>query len=105
MRDNSLRCYDCDPVRIPDLNVSEAIEKASLKLGHLSASFNADASHFFDIARRLSFEWPNLTSIVLTSQSLTPDRDLVTIYALLQAAATAASNMPQIRTLEIWNGC
>ncbi|KAI0804922.1 hypothetical protein GGR55DRAFT_681551 [Xylaria sp. FL0064] len=101
----SHRCVNCDPVRIPDLSVSEAIAKASLKLEHLSASFIADASHFFDVACKPSFKWPNLTSLVLTSQSLTPDEDLVTIYALLQAAATAALNMPQIRTMEIWNGC
>ncbi|KAI3337028.1 hypothetical protein HD806DRAFT_542763 [Xylariaceae sp. AK1471] len=100
----SPRCHDCDLIRIPDLSVSEAIAKASLKLEHLSASFIADASHFFDVACKPSFKWPNLTSLVLTSQSLTPDEDLVTIYALLQAAATAASNMPQIRTMEIWNG-
>ncbi|KAI8635122.1 hypothetical protein F5Y19DRAFT_406623 [Xylariaceae sp. FL1651] len=100
----SPRCDYCDPTRIPDPSVSEAIAKASLKLEHLSASFIADASHFFDVACKPSFKWSNLTSLVLTSQSLTPDEDLVTIYALLSAAATAASNMPQTRTMEIWNG-
>lgn len=93
-----------DPIRLPDLRVSEAIAKASLKLEHLSASFIEDASHFFDAACETSCKWPNLTSLVLTSPSLTPDGDLVTVYALLQAAATAASNMPKIRTMEIWNG-
>jgi len=78
------------------------IALASLKLEHLAASFIGDASHFFEIEP--SWEWPNLISIVLTSKVLTPDENSINIGAMLQAAAVAALKMPQLETMEIWNG-
>ncbi len=75
---------------------------ASLKLEHLAASFIVDASHFFEIEP--SWEWSNLTSIVLTSNLLTPDKDHIEIGVMLRAAAAAAIKMPQLETMEIWNG-
>jgi hypothetical protein len=75
---------------------------ASLKLEHLAASFIVDASHFFEIEP--SWEWPNLTSLVLTSKLLTPDENSIEIGAMLQAAAATAIKMPQLETMEIWNG-
>jgi hypothetical protein len=41
---------------------------------------------------------------VLTSKLLTPDKTFIEIKAMLQAAAAAALKMPQLKTLEIWNG-
>jgi hypothetical protein len=75
---------------------------ASLKLEHLAASFIVDASHFFNTEP--SWEWPNLTWLVLTSKLLTPDKTFIEIGAMLQVAAAAALKMPQLKTLEIWNG-
>jgi len=75
---------------------------ASLRLEHLAASFIVDASHFFEIEP--SWEWPNLTSLALTSKLLTPDENSIEIGAMLQAAAAAAMKMPQLETMEIWNG-
>lgn len=75
---------------------------ASLKLEHLAASFIVDASHFFEIEH--SWEWPNLKSLVLTSKSLVPDKNPIKIGVVLQAAAAAAMKMPQLKTMEIWNG-
>lgn len=51
-----------------------------------------------------SWEWPNLTLLVLTSKLLTPDENLIEIGAMLQAAAAAARKMPRLETMEIWNG-
>ncbi|KAI1324879.1 hypothetical protein F5Y16DRAFT_423516 [Xylariaceae sp. FL0255] len=99
----SRRCKDRDPIRIPNIAVSETIAQASLTFEHLSVSFIADASQFFD-ACRISFKWPNLASLALTSQLLTPDEDPTSIYVMLQAAAAVALQMPQLRTMEIWNG-
>jgi hypothetical protein len=41
---------------------------------------------------------------VLTSKLLTPDENSIEIGAMLQAAAATAIKMPQLETMEIWNG-
>lgn len=92
---------ECDSIRNPDPIVSRMVALASLKLEHLSASFIVDASHFFELEP--SWEWPNLTSLVLTSRLLTPENS-IEIGAMLQAAAAAAMKMPRLETMEIWNG-
>ncbi|KAI0191568.1 hypothetical protein F4808DRAFT_474055 [Astrocystis sublimbata] len=99
----SRRCNNCDLIRQPCSIVSGRLAQVSLMLEHLSASSIADASQFFD-ARKSSFQWPNLASLALTSQLLTPDGDLGEIHAMLQAALAAAFAMPQLKTMEIWNG-
>ncbi|KAI1419382.1 hypothetical protein F5Y12DRAFT_793975 [Xylaria sp. FL1777] len=48
-------------------------------------------------------KWPALRSLALTSALLRPDSPRSTINALLQAAANAALQMPNLRLLEIWN--
>lgn len=92
----------CDIIRNPAPAISRRVALASLKLEHLAASFIVDASHFFKI--ELSWEWPRLSSLVLTSNLLTPDENPIEIGAMLQAAAAAALKMPQLETMEIWNG-
>lgn len=92
----------CDSIRNPTPAVSRMVALASLKLEHLAASFVVDASDFFNIEH--SWEWPNLTSLVLTSKLLTPDQDPIKIGAMLQAAAVVATKMPQLTAMEIWNG-
>ncbi|KAI3330381.1 hypothetical protein F4824DRAFT_492287 [Ustulina deusta] len=92
----------CDSIRNPAPAISRMIALASLKLEHLAASFIVDASHFFEMEP--SWEWPNLTSLVITSKLLTPDENSIEIGAMLQAAAAAAIKMPRLVTMEIWNG-
>ncbi|KAF5544020.1 hypothetical protein FPHYL_11127 [Fusarium phyllophilum] len=92
----------CDSFRNPTPAVGRMIALTSLPLEHLAASFIIDASHFFAIDS--SCEWPNLTSLVLTSRLHKPEEDSTKIGALLQAAAVAALRMPRLETLEIWNG-
>lgn len=92
----------CDSHRNPTPAVSRMVALASLKLEHLAASFIVDASHFFEIEP--SWEWLNLSSIVLTSNLLTPDKDPIKIGVMLQAAAAAAVKMPRLEKMEIWNG-
>lgn len=89
-------------IRDSDLAVARSVVLASLKLEHLAASFFIDAGHFFDTDP--AWEWPNLTSLVLTSQLLTPATDPAEIGAMLRAAAAAAMKMPRLKTMEIWNG-
>ncbi|KAM6484204.1 hypothetical protein HDV62DRAFT_315087 [Trichoderma sp. SZMC 28011] len=92
----------CDIIRKPAPAVSRVVALTSLKLEHLAASFIVDASHFFNIES--SCEWPNLTSLVLTSKLLAPDKSPIEIGAMLQAAAAVATKMPKLKIMEIWNG-
>lgn len=62
-----------------------------------------DASYLFDI-HEPSWKWPNLTSLALTSQLLTPDESPIKIDNMLQTAAAAAMEMPKLKIMEIWNG-
>ncbi|KAK2765014.1 hypothetical protein FQN54_008713 [Arachnomyces sp. PD_36] len=99
---NGVDIAGCDIIRNPAPAVSRRVALASLKLEHLAASFIVDASDFFKIEP--SWEWPHLSSLVLTSNLLTPDENPIEIGAMLQAAAAAALKMPQLETMEIWNG-
>ncbi|KAH0420312.1 hypothetical protein CcaCcLH18_14081 [Colletotrichum camelliae] len=99
---NGVDLAGCDSIRKPALAVSQMVALASLKLEHLAASFIIDASSFFEI--QPAWEWPNLTSLTLTSRLLTPDENSDEIEAMLRAAAAAAMRMPRLETMEIWNG-
>jgi hypothetical protein len=90
-------------IRIPTSEVSCAVAKASLKLEYLSASFIVDASYFFH-ACEPQWKWPSMTSLTLTSQLLTPDESPIEIDNMLQKAAAVAMKMPNLKSMEIWNG-
>ncbi|TGO82992.1 hypothetical protein BPOR_0722g00080 [Botrytis porri] len=55
-------------------------------------------------ARELSWKWPNLTWLALTSRLLVPQERSAELDDMLQTAAAAAMNMPNLETMEIWNG-
>ncbi|KAL3419964.1 hypothetical protein PVAG01_08463 [Phlyctema vagabunda] len=95
--------YESVAIREPSSRVSRAVANASLTLEHLSASFIADAGQFFD-ARQPSWQWPNLTWLALTSQVLVPQGHPTELDDMLRAAAAAAMKMPNLETMEIWNG-
>ncbi|OTA67887.1 hypothetical protein K449DRAFT_461852 [Hypoxylon sp. EC38] len=93
----------------PSLGVSLANESRSLE--HLSLSYATDAKLFFQdfwpgklpegsLAHK---KWPVLKSLALTSVLLHPESPKSVIDDLLQAAANAASRMPSLQLLEIWN--
>ncbi|KAF7923621.1 hypothetical protein EAE99_006880 [Botrytis elliptica] len=48
--------------------------------------------------------WPNLTWLALTSRLLVPRERSAELDDMLQAAAAAAMNMPNLETMEKWNG-
>ncbi|TQN68103.1 hypothetical protein CSHISOI_07393, partial [Colletotrichum shisoi] len=93
----------CEPIRIPTPDVSRTLARASLELEHLSASFVVDADCFFH-ACNPSWKWPNLSSLALTSRLLAPGESTVEIDDMLQRAAKVAKKMPNLQTMEIWNG-
>jgi hypothetical protein len=91
-----------DPVRIVDSRVSAALAHRSLELEQLSASFMADAVHFFE-ARQTPWIWNRLQSLALTSQLLIPSTNPWEISDLLQTAGQAALSMPALHTMALWN--
>ncbi|KAJ5297432.1 hypothetical protein N7508_007681 [Penicillium antarcticum] len=93
----------CSSISIPTSDVSYAVAKASLKLECLSASFIVGTSYFFN-ACDPHWKWPNMTSLTLTSHLLTPDESLIEIDNMLQKAAAVAMKMPNLTSMEIWNG-
>ncbi|TGO35577.1 hypothetical protein BHYA_0153g00110 [Botrytis hyacinthi] len=93
----------CAPMRIPSSSISRAIANASFTLEHLSISFMVEANHFFK-ARELSWKWPNLTWLALTSRLPIPQGLPAELDDVLQAAAAAAMNMPNLEIMEMWNG-
>ncbi|CAH0030102.1 unnamed protein product [Clonostachys rhizophaga] len=96
---------DCSDIRTPNLNISQMLSRISINFEHLSASFMVDASEFFDVEEYQSPQrWPNLKSLVLTSQLLAPDKSHTSIMDMLREAALRSACMPQLETMEIWNG-
>ncbi|KAH7329427.1 hypothetical protein B0I35DRAFT_456794 [Stachybotrys elegans] len=92
---------DVLPIRVPSVSLSLKLARVNLSAEALSASFMADAEHFFSAS---SSTWPNLTSLTLTSQLLAPQTCPTELMDLFKAAASAARSMPKLKTLEIWNG-
>lgn len=97
------RYFRCPAIRVPNPAVSRKLAYASLHLKTLSASFIADAGHFF-AACQDSWTWDKLTSLALTLRILTNDADTSRINNMLQDAALAALKMPRLDTMELWNG-
>ncbi|PLN80792.1 hypothetical protein BDW42DRAFT_194164 [Aspergillus taichungensis] len=94
----------CSLTRVPDSKVSGEVARLSLQLEHLSASFIVDASHSLN-ACEPSWKWTRMTSLVLSSQLLTPDECPVKIDdTMLLTAARVALRMPNLESMEIWNG-
>ena len=94
---------DAEPVRTASNAVGQALAVASLNLEYLSASFIVDAWHFLQ-AYKPAWVWKKLATLVLTSRSLVPMEDCSKIDDLLELAAVAAMAMPELNTLELWNG-
>lgn len=82
---------------------SRALVEASIGLEHLAVSFVLDASHFFNACQQGSI-WPRLESLALTSNVLGPQHQSTRINDLLETSAIVASNMPRLKTMELWNG-
>ena len=94
----------CDPLRIASASVGRALVKASLDLDSLSASFLVDAVDFFEETRGRCWKWPNLKSLTLTSGLLRPEENPTKLDDMLRAAAATAIKMPNLETMELWNG-
>lgn len=94
----------CDPLRITSASVGRALAKASLGFDSLSASFIVDAVDFFEETPGRYWKWPNLKSLTLTSRLLRPGKNPTKLDDMLRAAAATAMEMPNLETMELWNG-
>lgn len=94
------RLLHYEPLKMANPVVSQCVARASLGLKHLSAAFIVDARDFFVAG----LTWPNLTTLALTSRLLAPDAKQEGVDTMLKAAAAAAARMPNLETMEIWNG-
>ncbi|KAJ8128775.1 hypothetical protein O1611_g4855 [Lasiodiplodia mahajangana] len=86
-----------------DLQLAKAFAKRSHNFERLSISYMIDAQQFFTSCQQLPYAWNLLQSLTLTSSTLaqtTPRRD---VYTLLQNASLAALNMPQLKSMVLWN--
>ena len=90
-------------VKPAEIDTGYALAKASLGLEHLAASFVSDASHFFDACQKWNI-WPRLESLALTSNVLKSQQQSVHINDLLETIALVAMKMPQLKSMELWNG-
>jgi hypothetical protein len=97
----------CHRARMIDQDLSGALVNASLGLETLSGAFMFEARKFFSSADDQiyrSLEWPHLRSIRLTSSLLKSSANKDDIMRMLVYASSAALRMPQLTTMEIWNG-
>lgn len=92
----------CESTRTPKPSLSELAVLASLNLEHFAASFIVDAGYFFMIEP--AWKWPKLTTIALTSKLLNPKERPIKIEHMLRLAGEVALKMPQLETMELWNG-
>ncbi|GAB0138564.1 hypothetical protein EsDP_00006794 [Epichloe bromicola] len=92
-------------IRPPNPALSEALAMVSRNFESISGAFMVDAGHFFSLdGYQFGKRWPNLKTLVLTSQLLAPDKSQASIMNMLHEAASAAMHMPQLETMTIWNG-
>ncbi len=89
-------------VRVADLRIGAAFAARSLDLEQLSVAYMVNAEDFFD-ACLLSWTWPRLESLALTSHLLHEWRHREGVEALLYQAGMTALRMPRLRALAIWS--
>lgn len=89
--------------RIGSPELARTIAKQSLQLTHLSVSFLIEAFHFFQPEQR-DWTWHHLEFLSLTSELLRPRRGYIVLWSFLFLVAFAASRMPKLQEMILWNG-
>lgn len=103
-RDNGPGAYlRPDLIRVPTVQVAEALTARSLKLEKLSVAFLTDALQFF-CACQPHWTWDHLQFLALTARSMTKEAPSEGLTDLLCDAAAVALRMPTLQTMAIWNG-
>ncbi|KAF2012461.1 hypothetical protein BU24DRAFT_484101 [Aaosphaeria arxii CBS 175.79] len=86
------------------LALSKAFARKSHNLERLSIAYMIDAQQLFISCRQMPCTWNLLQSLTLTSSILARTASHQSIYALLQDASLTALNMPQLKSMVLWNG-
>ncbi|KAF6809543.1 hypothetical protein CSOJ01_06834 [Colletotrichum sojae] len=91
------------PPRFPTSELAEGLAHVSQRLEQLSVSYVIDVSPFLQACETAPSEWPDLTSLTLTSCLLTSETSGADIDSMLERAAEVARRMPKLEVMEIWN--
>ena len=86
-----------------DLALARAFATKSHNFEHLSISYMIDAQQFFTSCQQLSCTWNLLQTLTLTSSTLARTAPRQNIYTLLRDASLIALNMPQLKSMVLWN--
>jgi hypothetical protein len=93
-----------DTTSAVDLALAKAFATKSHNFERLSISYMIDAQQFFTSCQQLSYGWNLLQSLTLTSSTLARTTPRQNVYTLLQNASLTALNMPQLKSMVLWNG-
>jgi hypothetical protein len=88
---------------VTNVTLAKALVSKSYSLERLFISYMIDAQQFFDLCRRLSHTWHHLESLTLTSSVLAQEAPQKDIETLLQNASVCALDMPQLKSMVLWN--
>ncbi|KAF6823778.1 hypothetical protein CMUS01_10548 [Colletotrichum musicola] len=91
------------PPRFPTSKLAEGLAHASQGLEQLSVAYVVDASPFPQACGTAPLEWPDLTSLTLTSCLFGPDTSAASIDDMIEQAAEVARRMPKLEVVELWN--
>lgn len=83
------------------IQILKGLAAAAPSVKHLAVSFLSDAMECLDTPDNAWF--PNLESIALTSQTHFRPKSPANLNDVLHKAALAASTMPKLQIMEIWN--
>ena len=86
-----------------DLALARAFATKSHNFEHLSISYMIDAQQFFTSCQQLPCTWNLLQTLTLTSSTLARTAPRQNIYTLLRDASLIALNMPQLKSMVLWN--
>jgi len=86
-----------------DLALAKAFATKSHNFERLSISYMIDAQQFFTSCQQLSYTWSLLQSLTLTSSTLARTAPRQNVYTLLRNASLTALNMPQLKSMVLWN--
>jgi hypothetical protein len=86
-----------------DLALAKAFATKGHNFEHLSISYMIDAQQFFTSCQQLSCTWNLLQTLTLTSSTLARTAPRQNIYTLLRNASLTALNMPQLKSMVLWN--
>jgi hypothetical protein len=91
---------EAEPIRVPSMQVAEALAEASLGLQYLSAAFIIDAGEFWEVCQS-DWVWEQLRTLSLTSYDLVPHKEATDLNRVLHSAAQAVKKMPRLRIMEL----